>query len=496
MAVRSDHNLNARYMAALSHFSTAADWRAYLTLAEEFRALDAYKDSARLYDRCVKAASAPAYRAVREKLDSRDEKTVEDYREAACILSMIPDYADARELMRVCNVRANVLLYDRAVALVTNSDATTDEIGQAVQIFREIKSFRNSRELLERYEKYYCERVYAEASEIARTGHVYSEFDEAYELFSRIPQYADSREMASACQKRADKLRPRTRRTRAHGGDARPKRGEPGKRHTTGNSDETVKVRNAWSGKPTKSADEISNGFTEIWRIVDKRYLTACLLWFAAFLADVAASVWIAKSQISWVKAHLNELRSVVILTAIVSGFFCVRCLLRMLTRSMRRRIAASMAALVRKLTLPLVRLTEKLLASVGIELHRCNRLGGRDERSIVIEPDRPKRVRRRLKNELKWSEQTDNVSRVRFLFIDYMLLRIRQGYFFRRSATPREISCEIALEEDERELFLAYQKARYAGSLSEDELSGEAIGRMRALNERVRSRRPKHEQS
>ena len=127
-------------------------------------------DSAQLYDRCIKAASAPAYREIRETLNAKEDKTVEDYREAVRVLALIRDYSDAREFMRVCNVRANVLLYDRALALVTNSDATTDEIGQAVEIFRDIKSFRNCRELLERYDKYYCERVYAEASELMQRG--------------------------------------------------------------------------------------------------------------------------------------------------------------------------------------------------------------------------------------------------------------------------------------------------------------------------------------
>ena len=164
----SESELNARYIAALARFSSSADWRAYLALAEEFRALDTYRDSAQLYDRCIKAASAPAYREIRETLNAKEDKTVEDYREAVRVLALIQDYSDAREFMRVCNVRANVLLYDRALALVTNSDATTDEIGQAVEIFRDIKSFRNCRELLERYDKYYCERVYAEANTIIR----------------------------------------------------------------------------------------------------------------------------------------------------------------------------------------------------------------------------------------------------------------------------------------------------------------------------------------
>ena len=42
--------------------------------------------------------------------------------------------------------------------------------------------------------------------------------------------------------------------------------------------------------------------------------------------------------------------------------------------------------------------------------------------------------------------------------------------------------------------MFAAYQKARYAGNRADGEISGEAVGRMRALNERVRSRRIREE--
>ena len=42
----SESELNARYTAAAYKFATVSNWRDYLALAEEFRALDTYKDSA------------------------------------------------------------------------------------------------------------------------------------------------------------------------------------------------------------------------------------------------------------------------------------------------------------------------------------------------------------------------------------------------------------------------------------------------------------------
>lgn len=494
----------SRYVAALARFNNASDWRTLLELAEEFHALDTYRDAASLYDRCVKAASAPAYRDIRAELEAKPDKTATDYREAVRLLTPIQDHTDVREYMRVCNVRANVLLYDEAVALATNSAATDEEIGRAVEIFREIKTFRNCRELLERYETYYCERVYAAADELRQHGHVYSEFDEAAELFGRIPQFRDAAELATACKKRADKLCPRSAKKRAERAEKAASETAP-----TVETEQVERVfpREAAKGKKEKPPkaervraqkprDEATNGFVEVWQTLDKRYLAVCLVWLVVLVVAVVASIWVAKTSNSWVKLYVNQLRAVIVVVAAVAVILGVRCFLRMLTKSMRRKLGKSVVAALQKLASPFVKLAERLLAGIGIDLRRRNRIGGEDERCIIMDTDKPKRTKKRLKNELKWAEQTGNVARVRFLFIDYMILRIRQGYILRRTMTPAEISDDIALEEDERELFVAYQKARYAGVRAEDEISGEAIGRMRALNERLKSKRIKEDET
>ena len=118
----SESELNARYTAAAYKFATVSSWRDYLALAEEFRALDTYKDSAQKYSQCVKAASAPAYRDVTDEIRTKGaENTAADYREAARIMQIIQDYQDAREVMRVYTVKANALTYEEAMTLLSNS---------------------------------------------------------------------------------------------------------------------------------------------------------------------------------------------------------------------------------------------------------------------------------------------------------------------------------------------------------------------------------------
>ena len=141
----TESELNARYTAAAYKFAQVKNWRDYLSLAEEFRFLDTYKDSAKKYDQCVKAASAPAYREIVDSIGEKGaEATAEDFREAARILQIIQDYKDAREIMRVYTVKANALTYEKAMILLSDSEATTEEIGEGVALLKTIKSFKNS----------------------------------------------------------------------------------------------------------------------------------------------------------------------------------------------------------------------------------------------------------------------------------------------------------------------------------------------------------------
>ena len=137
-----------------------------------------------------------------------------------------------------------------------------------------------------------------------------------------------------------------------------------------------------------------------------------------------------------------------------------------------------------KKLAAPLVKAVNKLLLSIGIDLSRRNRLGGRDERTFVFDDtEKVKKTKKKLKNELKWAEQTDNAARVRFIFIDYMIRRIKGGYFMKRCMTPAEICADVALEDDEKNLFAVYDKARYAGKAGVEEITDAMVGELQMVN-------------
>ena len=107
----------------------------------------------------------------------------------------------------------------------------------------------------------------------------------------------------------------------------------------------------------------------------------------------------------------------------------------------------------------------------------------GEDERTFLWkEREKNTHRKRRLKNDQKWAEQLDNRQRVRFLYIEYMIKRIRSGYKLSRQMTPDEIAQDLVLEEDERVIFSTYDQARYAKN---PDISDNTVGLIMALTKR-----------
>ena len=486
----TESELNARYTAAAYKFATVSAWRDYLALAEEFRALDTYKDSAQKYSQCVKAASAPAYRDITDEIRTKGrDVTAEEYREAARIMQIIQDYQDAREVMRVYTVRANALTYDAAMALLSNSEATTEELGEGVAMLKTIKGFKNTRELIERFEKYYFDRMYNEALHLMEHGHVFSEFEEAAEMFDKIAEYSDAAQQAAACRKTANKLRPKEKKKKEAPADA-PKKGGNEVVRVKGKAAKDTKEGTPAEGevvKPRKRKmidDETHNSLAEVWHNIDKRRMTEFIIWLLLLVADLYASIVIPNLEGDFFVANGNSIRIVTLLLAIFFVTMGCRAFLRMLTASMRKKLGQAAVKFAKRLAAPLVKAVNKLLLSIGIDLSRRNRLGGRDEKTFVFDDtEKVKKTKKKLKNDLKWVEQTDNAARVRFIFIDYMIRRIKKGYFMKRCMTPAEIGAEVALEDDEKNLFAIYDKARYAGQRGLEEITDAMVGELQLVN-------------
>lgn len=94
---------------------------------------------------------------------------------------------------------------------------------------------------------------------------------------------------------------------------------------------------------------------------------------------------------------------------------------------------------------------------------------------------------KKRLKNDQKWADQVTNRQRVRFLFIEFMIKQIRNGFILGRQYTPDELAAQLALDEDEKLLFTSYDEARYA---PDADISDETVKTLTAVTNRRRENR------
>ena len=172
--------------------------------------------------------------------------------------------------------------------------------------------------------------------------------------------------------------------------------------------------------------------------------------------------------------------RSVGLVVLIITIVLFVRSIKKLLSESIQEAIEEALENVGALLFFPFLWCCKKIAKFLGIGRWAG---WGEDERTFIWK-DREKTShrRRRLKNDQKWAEQVDNRQRVRFLYIEYMLKRVRSGYMIRRQMTPDEIAEELLLEEDERVIFSTYDEARYA---KDPEISDATVGKIMALTKR-----------
>lgn len=175
-----------------------------------------------------------------------------------------------------------------------------------------------------------------------------------------------------------------------------------------------------------------------------------------------------------------RRIAGILLIPMLVFAVLFVRALKRLMTERVQEAIERALGKALRWFFRPAAVVAGKIAGWLGIGRFRG---WGEDERTFLgrsrEESDRHRR--RRLKNDQKWADQTDNRARVRFLYIEYMIKRIRGGYLFRRQLTPDEIADELPLEDNEQLLFDTYTEARYARSADIPDETVELLTRVTA---------------
>ena len=472
----NEAKLNQQYTELLHRFASTSTWREFLELAKQFRELDTFKDASTYYTKCVRAASAGAYREYREDFTSRPDLCSDDYFEAAQVLSQISDYLDAREWARTYKAKATALCYAEAITLYEQSEGRWQDMREAYYKMNKIKGYKDSRDLVERYQKHYAECAYAAANELYEKAQSGPEFVEAAEIFEQIPDYSDSATLAQKARKAASKYK-----------SSAPKAPKKIKAQKEQEQEQVEKVAPERK-KRARAEDSVSGvDFGEIWRTINKKRLIFGIVGVVICGVGLWGSAFFAAHNIDpsneFLVLHGDKIRGLSVLMVVGGAVFAIVEFVRMLSPSLKRKLALKVLEVGKRVAKPVLKALDRVLGFVGISIGK-QRLKGKDEKSFVYtEKVQKAKKSKKLRNEGKWHELPDNAARVRFIFVDYMIRKIKQGYSMKYHQTPLEIGREIAVEDDEKQLFEVYQTARYAGKAANEVIDNELVDNLVKIN-------------
>lgn len=193
------------------------------------------------------------------------------------------------------------------------------------------------------------------------------------------------------------------------------------------------------------------NKSLSIWQNVNAGRLLLTLVWASAACVD---GYFVSTLE-------SRRVRGILFAVLVVLVVLFVRSFKKLMSDRLQEAIEHRLGQLLRIVFRPAAIVIGRISDWLGIGRWRgwCE-----DERTYLgRDKDKQPRRARRLKNSTKWADQKDNSARVRFLYIEYMIKRIRGGYLFRRQLTPEEIADELILEDEEKLLFDTYNSVRYA---------------------------------
>ena len=483
----NEAKLNQQYTELMHRFASTSTWREFLELAKQFRELDTFKDASAYYTKCVRAASAGAYREYREDFTSRPDLCSDDYFEAAQVLSQISDYMDAREWARTYKAKATALCYAEAIALYEQSEGRWQDMREAYYKMNKIKGYKDSRDLSERYQKHYAECAYAAANELYERAQSGPELIEAAEIFEQISEYSDSATLAQKARKAASKYK-----------SSAPKAPKKQKKSVEGDVPDAQKSSSVGGDvldapqivrkKRARAEDSVSGvDFGEIWHTINKKRLIFGIVGVIVCGVGLWGSAFFAAHNIDpsndFLVLHGDKIRGISVLMVVGGAVFAIIEFIRMLSPSLKRKLALKVLEVGKRVAKPVLKAVNRVLGFVGISIGK-QRLKGKDEKSFVYTEKQTKAKKaKKLRNEGKWHELPDNAARVRFIFVDYMIRKIKQGYSMKYHQTPREIGREIAIEDDEKQLFEVYQTARYAGKAANEVIDNELVDSLVKIN-------------
>ena len=202
--------------------------------------------------------------------------------------------------------------------------------------------------------------------------------------------------------------------------------------------------------------------------VIEKSRLADSLLKISLSLAMFEVAAWLEPlvKQNEFVKTY-RYIQQCAYAVAIVLAVIAFISLRKLIPKNLRRTVLDKFLFTMRKMASGVSLVSRKILMFLGLRLDRFKKT--KDEKSFVFgdeEEAERKRKRHQIKSNSKWRDMNENAEKIRFLYIKYIVKKIKDGYKFRTALTPCEVKEELGFDEEapDNELFAMYNGARYSG--------------------------------
>ncbi len=198
----------------------------------------------------------------------------------------------------------------------------------------------------------------------------------------------------------------------------------------------------------------------------DKKGITQVLVYFSASFSMLEVSLWL--NELARKSEAFRYVQQGAYVFTVILLFISVKKLLKLVPKTLKRAFADNLLKAVQAIAKGISKVSRKILSALGIELSRRKVVKPKDEKSFIFDIEEMNVFKKlsSFKSTVKWRDLNENSEKIRFIYVKYIIRRIKEGYKLSPNLTPCEVRDDLGVEDEDNAhgLFDMYNGARYSG--------------------------------
>ena len=194
----------------------------------------------------------------------------------------------------------------------------------------------------------------------------------------------------------------------------------------------------------------------------DKKRVVYSTAYFSATMVILQISIWL--TPLIEDNKTIRYIQQLTYFTSVILAVVTALSLRKLIPLTLRRAVLDKLREIMMLALSAVKAVSRRVLRIFGIKTARYKKV--KDERSFIFDLDDIGIIKkiRSIKGSIKYKDLTENAEKIRFIYIKYMVKRIKGGYKLPPQQTPTETKEDLQLVENDGKLVDLYNGARYSG--------------------------------